>query len=120
MSQFAGVISAQAYEDEQKTYSIDQVSNSENLSSEIFNILNNLDINQLALNVDSVNFTRMFFSFIIEPNGTTSDFHVIRSIHPKVDELVRKYISTAQFSPGLINEIPVRLQVTAPLTLNFN
>jgi TonB family protein len=54
-------------------------------------------------------------SYIVEPDGSTSDIRVHHSLHPHCDQEVIKAIQQAKFNPGMIDGTPVRVRCFTPV-----
>jgi len=54
-------------------------------------------------------------SYIVEPDGSTSDIRVHNSLHIHCDQEVTKAIQHAKFNPGLIDGTPVRVRCLTPV-----
>lgn len=60
---------------------------------------------------------RVFASFVVEKDGSLSDFKVIKPVDPDLDkETLRLLKSMPRWSPGTINGEPVRVRYTVPVT----
>ena len=66
-------------------------------------------------NIESVN-GKGSVDLVIERDGTVSDVIIIKGIHPAVDkEFIRVLKLLPKFTPGRINETPVRSKFRAPI-----
>ena len=60
---------------------------------------------------------RVFASFVVEKDGSLSDFKIVKSLDPDLDkETLRLLKSMPYWSPGTINGEPVRVKYTVPVT----
>ena len=60
---------------------------------------------------------RVFASFVVEKDGSLSDFKIVKSLDPDLDkETLRLLKSMPRWSPGTINGEPVRVRYTVPVT----
>lgn len=60
---------------------------------------------------------RVIASFVVEKDGSLSDFKVIKPVDPDLDkETLRLLKSMPRWSPGTINGEPVRVRYTVPVT----
>ena len=60
---------------------------------------------------------RVFASFVVEKDGSLSDFKIVKSLDPDLDkETLRLLKSMPRWSPGTINGEPVRVKYTVPVT----
>lgn len=60
---------------------------------------------------------RGLVDLVIERDGTVSDVIVVEGIHPALDkEFIRVFKLLPKFTPGKINETPVRSKFRAPMT----
>ena len=60
---------------------------------------------------------RVFASFVVEKDGSLSDFKIVKSVDPDLDkETLRLLKSMPRWSPGTINGEPVRVRYTVPVT----
>ena len=60
---------------------------------------------------------RVFASFVVEKDGSLSDFKVIKPVDPDLDkETLRLLKSMPRWNPGTINGEPVRVRYTVPVT----
>lgn len=60
---------------------------------------------------------RVFASFVVEKDGSLSDFKIVKSVDPDLDkETLRLLKSMPRWSPGTINGEPVRVKYTVPVT----
>lgn len=66
-------------------------------------------------NIESVN-GKGSVDLVIERDGTVSDVIIIKGIHPALDkEFIRVFKLLPKFTPGKINETPVRSKFRAPI-----
>ena len=54
-------------------------------------------------------------SYIVEPDGSTSDIRIHNSLQPHCDQEVVKAIEHAKFNPGMIDGTPVRVRCFTPV-----
>lgn len=60
---------------------------------------------------------RGLVDLVIESDGTVSDVIIVEGIHPAIDkEFIRVFKLLPKFTPGKINETPVRSKFRAPIT----
>ena len=60
---------------------------------------------------------RVFASFVVEKDGSLSDFKIVKPVDPDLDkETLRLLKSMPRWSPGTINGEPVRVRYTVPVT----
>lgn len=60
---------------------------------------------------------RGLVDLVIESDGTVSDVIIVDGIHPAIDkEFIRVFKLLPKFTPGKINETPVRSKFRAPIT----
>ena len=60
---------------------------------------------------------RVLASFVVEKDGSLSDFKIVKSLDPDLDkETLRLLKSMPYWSPGTINGEPVRVKYTVPVT----
>ena len=59
-------------------------------------------------------------SFIINKDGSTSDFKVIKSVDPYLDkEALRVMSMMPKWKPGKQNGVPVRVKMTVPVNFKL-
>ena len=63
---------------------------------------------------------RVVCEFVVNANGSVSDIEVVRSNYPAMnDEVLRVLREMPQWSPGLINDTPVRTRYTRPVNFHL-
>lgn len=68
---------------------------------------------------DDISLTALI-RFVVNTDGTTSDFKVIKSIHPSFDNQLIKAIKNAgKFTPGIKDGKPVRVYFNFPIHINL-
>jgi len=68
---------------------------------------------------------KVLVTFVIEKDGSITNSKVLRSVAKDIDAEVLRVISLSpKWTPGVVNEVPVRTQFTYPVTFvrpqNFN
>ena len=64
---------------------------------------------------------RVILTFVVEPDGSTTGFMVVRSVHPTLDaEAVRLLRTMPRWEPGRQNDVAVRVKYTIPITFKLN
>lgn len=64
---------------------------------------------------------KVIVGFIIEKDGSISDLKVIQSVSSDLDKEAMRVIGTLpRFTPGKVNGVPVRTQMSLPITLRLN
>ncbi|MDY6241316.1 MAG: energy transducer TonB [Prevotella sp.] len=59
--------------------------------------------------------------FVVEPDGSVSNVHVVRSVFPSLDtEAVRMVKAMPKWSPGMQNGKPVRVRFNVPIRFSLN
>jgi protein TonB len=59
--------------------------------------------------------------FVVEPDGSVSNVHVVRSVFPSLDtEAVRMVKAMPKWSPGMQNGKPVRVRYNVPIRFSLN
>lgn len=59
--------------------------------------------------------------FVVEPDGSVSNVHVVRSVFPSLDtEAVRMVKAMPKWSPGMQNGKPVRVRFNVPMRFSLN
>ena len=53
----------------------------------------------------------MVVRFKVDRDGTTKDFHIVKSVNPKVNMLVMQAVSQYRYEPAVLDEQPVPVQV---------
>ena len=65
---------------------------------------------------------RVVLSFVVDKDGTlpTKDIKVLKTPHPMLSNEVKRVIySSPEWTPGTINEHPVRIKYTLPIMFKF-
>lgn len=61
---------------------------------------------------------KMFFSFIVEKDGSLSNIKVVRSLHPQLDVIFSEFLKSSQkWHPGTLKGHPVRVQYSLPIVI---
>ena len=69
--------------------------------------------------VASRSFGRLIITFVVEKNGTLSDFKVVRDLGSgTAEEAIRVLKNSPKWNPGIQNGRPVRVQYTLPIMIN--
>jgi|ERR1043165_4175099 protein TonB len=62
---------------------------------------------------------KVIIRFVVNTDGTTSDFVAIRSAYPPLEnEFIRVLKSAGRFKPGIKNGKPVRVYITLPVFIH--
>ncbi len=63
---------------------------------------------------------RVILTFVVERDGTTTDFKVVRSVHPALDAEALRLLSTMpRWIPGRQNGVALRVKYTYPVTFRL-
>lgn len=58
------------------------------------------------------------FSFVVEPDGSTSNLKILKLPHPCLEPMIREmFAQMPRWAPGELNGYPVRIQMVCPLRL---
>ncbi|WP_407426423.1 energy transducer TonB [Arcticibacter sp.] len=64
---------------------------------------------------------RLIISFVVEKDGTLTDFKVLRDLGAGTgEEAIRVLKASPKWNPGMQNDKPVRVQYTLPIALNLD
>jgi len=64
---------------------------------------------------------RVFVQFVIEKDGSTSSHQVVRGLSPSINkEAIRVIKKFPKWTPGRVNDHPVRVKYTLPFTFKFS
>ena len=62
---------------------------------------------------------RLLLTFVVEPDGSTSDVQVLRSLHPLCDSAAVQALRRTHFAPGRQNGEAVRVRMRLPVTFRI-
>lgn len=81
-------------------------------------IKNNL---RYPVNIGEMNLHgRIVCEFVVNKDGAVSDIEVVRSNYPAMNaEVLRVLREMPQWTPGLLNEVPVRVKYTLPVNFHL-
>lgn len=64
---------------------------------------------------------KVFLTFIVEKDGSLTNFKILRSLSPKLDaEAIRVFERSPKWSPARQNNKPVRQQYRLPIVFSLN
>mgnify|MGYP002760853362 CR=1 FL=1 len=59
---------------------------------------------------------RVHVQFVVSPKGQSNNIEVVKRAHPDLEREARRVIMASPFEPGTLNDDPVPVRMTLPLT----